>query len=290
MEKINEIYISIADIQIELRTPLSATELKIDKKFEHFLQRKKKVTSDVVINWREQLDLIPPPGRLIYDPGSIWRMYKTDEAVYVVIKYPRKYSSSSLMCINDNWSDIHLSEHRVSSEWKSHVQTGAGELILRTNILLKGGLVFHASGIDDNGRGILFVGHSGAGKSTQIKFWNKLPGVVPMSDDRIAVRLFENEVICYGTPWGGSANISSNHNAPVSAIILLQQASQNKIIQLSASKAAPLLFTKTFLPFWSDNLMNLVSSNLNRLLTKVPVYLLESRAEPQTTSIVRSIL
>ena len=136
------------------------------------------------------------------------------------------------------------------SAWQSLLNIGAGELILRTAILFTGGLVFHASGLDDNGKGIVFVGHSGAGKSTQVGLWSQEPGVIAMNDDRIAVRVEANGAMCYGTPWGGTADIARNHAAPLSALIVLEQAPENAIQPLAPAAAASLLTARAFLPYW----------------------------------------
>ena len=128
------------------------------------------------------------------------------------------------------------------------------------------------------------------GKSTQLGLWNHVPGVTAMNDDRIAVRPNANDAICYGTPWGGTAEIASNHQAPLSALILLEQASENKIQRLSPSTAAPLLLARAFLPYWDRSLMQRAFENLNVLLAHVPVYLLRCRPEPAVVSLVRSVL
>ena len=78
--------------------------------------------------------------------------------------------------------------------------------------LYTGVLVFHSSGIDDNGKGIVFIGHAEAGKSTQAEICSKEPGVIAMNDDRVAVQLNEGKPICYGTSWGGTSEIARNHS------------------------------------------------------------------------------
>ena len=183
-----------------------------------------------------------------------------------------------------------LIERRSGVNWQSLLNVGAGELLLRTKILLTDGLVFHASGIDDNGRGIVIVGHSGEGKSTQANFWNQVPGALVINEDRIAVRSSESSAMCYGTPWGGTANITHNHSAPLSVLILLEHAQENDIMRLSPSAAAPLLLARALLPYWDGALMQRAMANLNALLERVPVYLLRCRPEPAVVSLVRSVL
>jgi hypothetical protein len=120
--------------------------------------------------------------------------------------------------------------------------------------------------------------------------WSQEPGVIAMNDDRIAVRVEAGGARCYGTPWGGTADIARNHQAPLSALILLEQASENDIQPLSPSASAPLLLAGAFLPYWDRALMQRAMANLNALLSRVPVYRLRCRPEPEVISLMRSVL
>ena len=157
-------------------------------------------------------------------------------------------------------------------------------------MLFTDGLVFHASGIDDHGHGLVFVGHSGAGKSTQACLWTEEPGVIAMNDDRVAVRVNAQTAMCYGTPWGGTANIARNHAAPLRAIILLEQAPENNIERLTPAVAAPLLLARTFLPYWDALLMQRALANLNTMLARTPFFRLRCRPEKAVIPLVRAAL
>ena len=85
------------------------------------------------------------------------------------------------------------------------------------------GVEVHAVGIsDEQGRGHLFLGHSGAGKSTTARLWIDRPGVRILSDDRIILRVREGRIWMYGTPWHGDAGIASPDCAPLDEIYLLE--------------------------------------------------------------------
>jgi hypothetical protein len=113
----------------------------------------------------------------------------------------------------------------------------ASALMLRTTILFTGGLVFHASAVNDNGHGIVFVGHAGAGKSTQRGLWSNRPGVIAMNDDRIAVRVEARGPTCYGTPWGGTADMARNHAAPLAAGIMVPRPRCRSFLSMTHPRA-----------------------------------------------------
>jgi hypothetical protein len=111
------------------------------------------------------------------------------------------------------------------------------------------GLEVHAVGIvDEIGRGHLFLGHSGAGKSTTARLWLNQPGVQILSDDRIILRAHSEKIFMYGTPWHGDAGISSPDCATVTNIYFLEQYRHNEILRLAPGVAAAELFARSFVP------------------------------------------
>jgi hypothetical protein len=287
------ISITIADILIEVKSPISASELKIEKRLGPFFQTPDNPIARVSLLWEENADLNSPRAELVYDPGSIWRMYHENGNYYATISYPGDSSAASPQAVlraRSTWDALALTEHRNGATWKSLLNIGAGELILRTKILFADGLVFHAGGIDDNGRGIVLAGHSGAGKSTQVQLWGSVSGVIGMNDDRIAVRADANGAWCYGTPWGGTAGIARNHKAPLSTIFLIEQALENDMQKLHPSVSAPMLLARAFLPYWDRFLMQRAMANMDKILSSTPVYLLRCRPEMEVISLVRSVL
>lgn len=298
MSSLHDILIRIAGIQIKLASPLSAAELGIEERLgSFFADTDEKPLARTALRWQES-ELPPVPrGELIYNPGSIWTMHRDGIDWYAALTYQNENQNENLaaqpqavLLANSGWDNLTLTEQRSGPHWQSLLNIGAGELILRTAILFSGGLVFHASGLDDNGKGIVFIGHSGAGKSTQLELWSDEPGVIAMNDDRIAVRAKTDGPMCYGTPWGGSSNIARNHAAPLNALIVLEQATENAIERLTPAAAAPLLAARAFLPYWDKSLMRLALDNLNAILHQVPVFRLRCRPEREVIPLVRSVV
>jgi hypothetical protein len=281
--------ITIANVLIELTSPLSAAKLGIQKRLGPFIGAPENPLARVALRWEESAKPPTVVGDLIYDPGLIWKMYRAGMDYCALFSY-NSNNPQGILRANPAWSDLTLVEQRTGEEWQSLLSIGAGELILRTAILFTEGLVFHASGVDDNGKGIVFIGHSSAGKSTQAGLWRQATGVIAMNDDRIAVRVEDHGPMCYGTPWGGTADIARNHSAPLTALIVLDQARQNAIQPISPAEAAPLLTARAFLPYWDISLMSLSLTNLSTILRSVPVFLLRCRPDLSVIPLVRSVL
>lgn len=93
-------------------------------------------------------------------------------------------------------------------------------------------LLMHASVIAHNGKGYLFLGKSGTGKSTHTSLWLKnIKDCHLLNDDNPVVHVDSNskQVTVYGSPWSGKTPCYRNEHMPVGAFVRLEQAPQNEI-------------------------------------------------------------
>lgn len=95
----------------------------------------------------------------------------------------------------------------------------------------------HSSFITVGGEGILFAGNKQAGKSTQAALWSKYRGALTVNGDRAVIRLEGGGVHAYGSAFCGSSGIALDESAPVKAIVLLGQASENTVTPVPAPEA-----------------------------------------------------
>ena len=99
--------------------------------------------------------------------------------------------------------------------------------------------LFHSSVVSYQGRGYMFLGQSGTGKSTHSSLWLKyIEGTELVNDDNPVVRILENDKVrVYGSPWSGKTPCYRNVSYPVGAIVKLSQAPHNEIQRLKGVKA-----------------------------------------------------
>ena len=99
-------------------------------------------------------------------------------------------------------------------------------------------LELHASVVTRGGRGFLFLGKSGTGKSTHSHLWlEHISGTELLNDDNPVVRVVDGAARVYGSPWSGKTPCYKAQDAPVGAIVRLVQAQHNRIERLSAVQA-----------------------------------------------------
>lgn len=111
-------------------------------------------------------------------------------------------------------------------------------------------ILFHGSVVAVDGVGYLFTAKSGTGKSTHTRLWTEYFGkrAVMVNDDKPLLRLSENDIIAYGTPWNGKHRLGTNTNVPLKALCILERAEENHICRITKAAAYNLLIQQVYKP------------------------------------------
>lgn len=140
-----------------------------------------------------------------------------------------------------------------------------------------GAVAFHSSVIRYRGKGVLFLGESGTGKSTHTRLWREhIPGAELLNDDSPIIRATEREAIVFGSPWSGKTPCYRNESCQITAVVRLSQAPHNHIRRLRPIEAIGALLPSAPPAFARDErLSDDTCGLLSRLIAQVPVYHLE---------------
>lgn len=155
------------------------------------------------------------------------------------------------------------------------------------HILLKEGIVlFHSSALAIHGKAILFTAASGTGKSTHARLWRDYFGseVTMINDDKPLLKVSEDKVTVYGTPYGGKEGLHTNTEALVAAIVILYQAEENAIQRISFGEAYPALLNQTYRR--KDAAGMVQTMDLVDTLAKLPVYRLGCTISKEAVEVV----
>lgn len=106
-------------------------------------------------------------------------------------------------------------------------------LALEKHLFLRNSFVFHCAYLDFGGKAILFSGPSGIGKSTHTNLWCQyMPGKAQvLNGDKCLLSREGNTFHANGWPICGSSGICHNERREVHAVVLLQQAPDNRLIE-----------------------------------------------------------
>lgn len=134
-------------------------------------------------------------------------------------------------------------------------------------------LLFHASQIAFQDKGILFTAPSGTGKTTQAKLWRDNRNAEILCNDRTLVRCQrERSWLTYGYILDGSEPVRSNQATSLACIVVLQQGMYNKIERLRGGKAVAALMSQLVLDAWDAETRTRTIEVLIKLLEMIPVY------------------
>lgn len=111
-------------------------------------------------------------------------------------------------------------------------------------------ILFHGSCISVDGNAYLFTAKSGTGKSTHARLWRELLGerAVMINDDKPLIKICEDGVLAYGTPWNGKHRLGNNMSAPLGAICIIKRATENAIREIGYEEAYPMLMQQCYRP------------------------------------------
>ncbi|MCM1107657.1 MAG: hypothetical protein NC388_01245 [Clostridium sp.] len=137
-------------------------------------------------------------------------------------------------------------------------------------------LLMHSSVIRNGGKGYMFLGKSGTGKSTHTRLWRQhIPGSDLMNDDNPVLRLTdEGQVVVYGSPWSGKTPCYRNVEAPCGGIVLLEQRPENIITRKVGLQAFVSLLPSASTMKWDKQVYNGVCDTVAAVVGRVPFYVL----------------
>lgn len=151
-------------------------------------------------------------------------------------------------------------------------------LLINYFALRKSNIFVHSIGLKDlDGKGLLFAGKSGAGKSTIARLWHKYSKAMVLNDDRIIVSKVNGNFFIHSSPWHGAfSDYLKSHieSAPLNRLFFISHSLQNKIKRISEKEAFNLLYPTLFPTFWDKGCLENIVLFCQELVKRVPCYML----------------
>lgn len=155
---------------------------------------------------------------------------------------------------------------------------------------MRDGMPLHAALVEKDGYGVVFLGPSGMGKSTQAKLWVEHQGADFIIGDRPGLRRIDGQWIGFGMPWDGKDGIKQQKQVPIRALISLEQAPENSIRRLTKQEAMIVLLNQVMMPMWDDAAMALLTPLMGQLASEVPFYHLKNLPNREATELTRKTI
>lgn len=142
-----------------------------------------------------------------------------------------------------------------------------------SELLKYNGFMLHASAVCVDNRAYFFSAPSGTGKSTHTGLWLKVFGQRAriLNDDKPAIRMIDDKVYAFGTPWSGKTDLNLNESVELSGVCFLHRDEKNSICKLENKDAIANILDQTIRPFDIRDFDRLLIC-IDQLLSSVNVY------------------
>ena len=140
-------------------------------------------------------------------------LYTLDFDVRRIVKH-----KEDMMYVSDDWKNAQIIKLSNPVNLSFFLA-----MLFHTHAVQKHMIQVHSSLVEYNGYGVMFLGPSGIGKTTQAELWNQYLDALIINGDCVFVEDKGEEFIGWGTPWHGSSPYCENTSVPVKAWVVLKQ-------------------------------------------------------------------
>ena len=149
-----------------------------------------------------------------------------------------------------------------------------------------GTLEMHSSVVMRDGKGYMFLGKSGTGKSTHSRQWlETFPGTELLNDDNPVIRVTEEGIRVYGTPWSGKTPCYRKLDVPVGAIVRIRQSPENKATRLGLVEAYASVYSSCSGLKAERKIADGLHATLEQVVTTVPCFVLDCRPDHEAAEV-----
>ena len=228
----------------------------------------------------------------IHDTQDSWAFVsQMDEEIYkihgkYVLTCARDYSEMTLYILRKPYYAERIQRWVTPGFPMSSAIRAACE----AGMTMRDGMPLHAALVEKDGYGVVFLGPSGMGKSTQAKLWVEHQGADFIIGDRPGLRRIDGQWIGFGMPWDGKDGIRQQKQVPIRALISLEQAPENSIRRLTKQEAMIVLLNQVMMPMWDDAAMALLTPLMGQLATEIPFYHLKNLPNREATELTRKTI
>ncbi len=222
-------------------------------------------------------------GYKITKSDNFWSVYKQNGDMLLITNFPDSSSGKKAM----------LKFSLGLREWDLWIENAGSEtdpleypldgLVLYYLTSVNADIMIHASGVYYNGRGYLFSGVAGRGKTTMASLWDNI-GAHVIHDDRLVIRNVDGQFRMYNTPV---YNDDVPRNAPVDKIFLIEHGDENKMDILREASSVSHVISNCIQHNYSQDMIARFLGSVSMMCSKIQVATLSFKPD---RSIIEYIL
>lgn len=177
------------------------------------------------------------------------------------------------VCAKQEAIDEYVARNRMKEDVATYlIEAG----IFYRQLLNFDGVFLHASAVVYNDKAYLFSAPCGTGKSTHTSLWLELLGdkAYILNDDKPAVRVLENGIFAYGTPFSGKHDISVPKTVKLGGICFLSRGEEDKVSLMDKREAVIKMYHASLRKI-DEAQLDKELEILHKIVMNVPIYKME---------------
>ena len=274
---------AIGDITISVEGDLGLTALEIPSAYRPFMDDGK---TDVTLRMHEKI-FVPIVGEKIFESPPIWSLFRHNgTSILRIFEKMPGYGRTLVLPQDIENTDLYFDD--PTGKYYNPFFGPTMELLV-VNYLAQGrGVIIHGCGIKQDDRGLLFVGESGAGKTTMARIWDRGSDAEVLSDDRTLVRKKDDHFVMYGTPWHGEGKFGSPGSVKLDQIFFINHAEEDSILKSNNAQSVTQLLQCSFPPFWDAAGMEYSMDVFSDLAAAIPCRMLSFKPDGSIIEFINS--
>lgn len=286
MDKKKTVSYEIAGVCLKISAPW---EEKISQAFAPF------VRTEGEESWKVEfspVENIVSTGRSHVFENSVFRVYERSPGIFERQYYnDRTDGSPYVSVITDTNGKRVYTDYLPEAEEKF----GTGEadffcIAFERILMEEQAMILHAALVDTPYGGILFAGHSGAGKSTQADLWCRSGKGKLLNGDRPILKEGADGFFAYGSPYAGSSGCHLNESCRVRMIVFVKQAKTCQLKELSSVEKFRKVFGNLTVNLWDQEFVSKAGAFTQRMIEKVPIYEFQCTKESEAVTVLEQFL
>ena len=298
---VNSTYMEIAGVRFSITCKDSVILQQPGPTYNSFLEKINGNNQDADINILLDLETIPSieNSTKLFDSGHSWSMFLLESNDYLLSFNPpatkdkpvwQAHFNRELKNVTVYCGEKLVTEQNSKTVLSNPVRYPLDQILLMYFLSNNHGALIHAACVNINGKGFIFPGKSGAGKSTITHQLGAMKDIELLNDDRVVVRKINGVFNAYGTPWPGEAGIAENNNTPLSGIFFIKHGSANNIKVLNSKEAIERLLPVTSIPWYDKEVIPKILDFCDDLISNIPKYELQFKPTTEVVDVLETFI
>ena len=224
-------------------------------------------------------------GILVQNNPNFWSVWKSNSDLFI----------TTILPLSDKEKKAVLKFSLAEKEWNLWIDSGEEEvdpfeypldgLILYYLTVINNDIMIHASGVAYDGKGYLFTGISGKGKSTMAYLWDTY-GATVIHDDRLIIRKTRDGYRMFNTPvYNNDFPLSS----ALSKIFVIEHGAKNNVIQLKEASSVSQILANCIQHTWDSAIIGNLLTAISEMCGAIPSYKLHFRPDRSVIDYILSL-